>query len=124
MAIFSYERDHSTLIFNFTSKCYHDPDLCVGYLAQMLLVPKRKNEPDSSVPYTSSPMMRDNPFFAGRFFLLHGIVQEEVNQDCVYVCFGMLAHNLAPQHFDAPDAASCVARSMKMSVQSIWVCLK
>ena len=68
---------------------------------------------DSSIPYTTSPMMRNDPFFAGLFFFLHGIVQKEVDQDRVYFCFGMLAYNLASYHFYAPDAASCVAKGIE-----------
>lgn len=43
---------------------------------------------------------------AFRLQFLHGIVEEEINQDSIEMRLRMLALNLPPQKLDAPDAAS------------------
>lgn len=37
--------------------------------------------------------------------LLHRIVQEEINQNGVYFCVGMLLQDFPPQQLDTPDTA-------------------
>lgn len=59
----------------------------------------------SSIPDTSSAVV-GNAFMAFRLHFLHGIVEEEIDQDGVEVRFRVLVLNLPPYKLDAPDAAS------------------
>ena len=57
-----------------------------------------------SIPDASSAMVR-NAFISVRFHALHGIVEEEIDQDGIEGRLRVLAPDFAPQKFDAPDTA-------------------
>lgn len=50
--------------------------------------------------------MVGNALLAFRLQFLHGIVEEEVDQDSIEVRLRVLTLDLPPQDLDAPDAAS------------------
>ena len=58
----------------------------------------------NSIPDASGAMM-GNAVTALRLHFLHGIVEEEIDEDSIEVRPRVLALNLPPQQLDAPDAA-------------------
>jgi len=40
------------------------------------------------------------------FFLLHGVIQEEVDQDCINIGFGMVLLDLLSDQLNTPDATA------------------
>lgn len=58
------------------------------------------------VPYTPCPVVRD-ALLAFCFHFLDCVVEEEVEQDGVYLRVGMLPQDLPAYQFYAPYAAGC-----------------
>ena len=63
--------------------------------------------PNDLVPNTSRPMVWYGLFSLG-LQLLHCVIQEKVYQDSIDLGLWMLAFDLAPDEFHAPDATSCI----------------
>jgi len=58
------------------------------------------------VPDTSCSMMRNCVCPFSRLPFLHGVVQEEVDQDRIYSRLGLLAQDLLPDQLNRPDTAA------------------
>ena len=41
-----------------------------------------------------------------RFLFLHGVIQEEIDQDSIHMRLRMMTNNLTPDKFHAPDTAT------------------
>lgn len=64
-----------------------------------------------SVPDASRPVMR-HALFAPCFQFLHGIVQEEVNQDGIHLGFWVFSLDLPLDQLHTPDTSCCIKLSV------------
>ena len=79
------------------------PLVCLPNLAFPARPPVR---PSRLVPYAPRPVVRQG-LLALRLQFLHGVVQEEVDQDRVDLHLRVLALDLPPDLLDAPDGGGC-----------------
>ena len=64
------------------------------------------------VPNTPRSMMRKDTFHPSLFTLLHGIIQEEVDQDGIHFSLWVVPRDLPPYEFYTPDATTCSALAL------------
>lgn len=57
------------------------------------------------IPDAPSTVMRDGDGTL-RFLFLHGVIQEEIDQDSIHMRLRIITNNLTPDEFHAPDTAT------------------
>jgi len=73
------------------------------------------------VPYTPRPVV-GHRLFAVRLELLHHVVQEEIDENGVDVCLGMLPLDFTPKSLDAPYTRRCIYGLSQLQAHSQGSC--